>query len=88
MCIFCISFALGIGNCAWVVQSEVRLLDAHQLPLYTDGNCCCRCSTRTCAPSETASQRRSTGPPTSSSRQHSCTSLQVRPLALFVRMKI
>ncbi|BGP25861.1 hypothetical protein JCM10295v2_004801 [Rhodotorula toruloides] len=23
MCIFCVSFALGIGNCAWVVQSEV-----------------------------------------------------------------
>ncbi|CDR36107.1 hypothetical protein NBRC10512_004988 [Rhodotorula toruloides] len=23
MCIFCVSYALGIGNCAWVVQSEV-----------------------------------------------------------------
>lgn len=25
MCIFCVSYALGIGNCAWVVQSEVSV---------------------------------------------------------------
>jgi SP family myo-inositol transporter-like MFS transporter 13 len=26
MIVFCSSYALGLGNCAWVVQSEVRSL--------------------------------------------------------------
>lgn len=33
MCAFCISYALGLGNVAWVVQSEVSFLLSLHLSL-------------------------------------------------------
>lgn len=74
MCGFCVSYALGLGNVAWVVQSEVSVhphrIDLRLSPssgtdtpltLLSNATCLDRYLTKSCARSVTASPPPSTG---------------------------